>query len=124
VSKAAERFTDAGIESVADRVHQRVREPGARARNRRSCTCTYLDVVGLKTLNDTEGHGAGDALLKWVVVLIREHLRPFDLVIRLGGDEFLCAMSNMAIVEARRRFSAISAALAAVRSTKRPAFPR
>jgi diguanylate cyclase (GGDEF)-like protein len=74
---------------------------------------SYVDVVGLKALNDTQGHGAGDNLLKRVVRLIRANLRSYDLVVRLGGDEFLCAMSNMTLLEARQRFGAIAAALAA-----------
>ena len=73
----------------------------------------YVDVVGLKAVNDTQGHGAGDELLKRVVALLREHLRSYDLIIRLGGDEFLCAMSNMTLPDARQRFSAIASALAA-----------
>jgi diguanylate cyclase (GGDEF)-like protein len=72
----------------------------------------YVDAVGLKRLNDTEGHDVGDRLLKRVVSLISEHLRPYDLVVRLAGDEFLCAMSNMTRREARQRFSAIAGALA------------
>jgi diguanylate cyclase (GGDEF)-like protein len=73
----------------------------------------YVDVVGLKALNDSEGHSAGDELLKGVVALIRAHLRSFDLMVRLGGDEFLCAMSNLTLPDARQRFSVIAAALAA-----------
>ena len=73
----------------------------------------YIDVVGLKTVNDTQGHAAGDELLKHIVALIKEHVRPYDLIIRLGGDEFLCAMSSMTLLDAHRRFSAIAAALAA-----------
>ncbi|MEY2441638.1 MAG: hypothetical protein QOJ46_1064 [bacterium] len=73
----------------------------------------YVDVVGLKRVNDSEGHGAGDRLLKRVVTLVVEHLRSYDLIVRLAGDEFLCAMSNMTIAEARERFSAIAGALAA-----------
>ena len=73
----------------------------------------YVDVVGLKRLNDTQGHDAGDRLLKRVVALITEHLRPYDLIVRLAGDEFLCAMSRMTLPDARRRFSAIASALAA-----------
>lgn len=73
----------------------------------------YVDVVGLKRLNDSEGHDAGDRLLRRVVALITEHLRSYDLIVRLAGDEFLCAMSNMTIIEARDRFSAIAGALAA-----------
>jgi len=72
----------------------------------------YVDAVGLKRLNDSEGHDAGDRLLKRVVALIGEHLRPYDLIVRLAGDEFLCAMSNMALPDARRRFSTIATALA------------
>jgi diguanylate cyclase (GGDEF)-like protein len=73
----------------------------------------YVDVVGLKTINDTEGHCAGDELLIRVVAVIKEHLRSYDLIIRLGGDEFLCAMSNMTLVNARQRFTPIAATLAA-----------
>lgn len=73
----------------------------------------YVDVVGLKSINDTEGHCAGDELLIRVVTVIKEHLRSYDLVIRLGGDEFLCAMSNMTLGNARQRFTPIAATLAA-----------
>jgi diguanylate cyclase (GGDEF)-like protein len=72
----------------------------------------YVDVVGLKALNDSEGHGAGDELLKRVVTLIQAHLRTYDLIIRLGGDEFLCAMSTMTLADARERFSDVAALLA------------
>jgi diguanylate cyclase (GGDEF)-like protein len=73
----------------------------------------YVDVVGLKSVNDSAGHAAGDALLERVVELMVSRLRPYDLVIRLGGDEFLCVMSNMTLSDARTRFSAVAAALAA-----------
>lgn len=71
----------------------------------------YLDVVGLKQVNDSEGHAAGDELLREVVEVVRAHLRPYDLVVRMGGDEFLCAMSGMAEAEARERFDAIGTGL-------------
>ena len=32
-------------------------------------------------------------------------MRPYDLIIRVGGDEFVCAMSNMHLDDARRRFA-------------------
>jgi diguanylate cyclase (GGDEF)-like protein len=71
----------------------------------------YIDVVGLKAINDTRGHAAGDALLKQVVVQVKAHVRPYDLIVRLGGDEFLCVMSNLTLETARERFDAISAGL-------------
>jgi diguanylate cyclase (GGDEF)-like protein len=47
----------------------------------------YVDVRGLKTVNDTEGHLAGDELLKNVAALLTECGRADDVVGRLGGDE-------------------------------------
>jgi diguanylate cyclase (GGDEF)-like protein len=72
----------------------------------------YIDVVGLKLVNDARGHAAGDALLRHVVDGIREHMRCYDLLVRLGGDEFLCAMSGATRDDARKRFRAIKDALA------------
>lgn len=72
----------------------------------------YVDVAGLKIVNDAHGHAAGDALLQRVVGKIRSHLRPYDVIVRLGGDEFLCAMPGATIQDARQRFGAIQAALA------------
>lgn len=73
----------------------------------------YADVVGLKARNDDHGHAAGDRLLKRVVTVIRDHLRDYDLVIRLGGDEFLCAMSGASLPEMHARFRGVAEALRA-----------
>jgi diguanylate cyclase (GGDEF)-like protein/PAS domain S-box-containing protein len=48
----------------------------------------FIDVDGLKAVNDTLGHQAGDALLSSLAALLRERLREVDIVARLGGDEF------------------------------------
>jgi diguanylate cyclase (GGDEF)-like protein len=73
----------------------------------------YVDIVGLKTTNDARGHAAGDALLRRAVGAIRDHLRSYDVVVRIGGDEFVCVMSGATIDDARQRFDAVHAALAA-----------
>jgi diguanylate cyclase (GGDEF)-like protein len=73
----------------------------------------YVDVVGLKAVNDADGHAAGDALLQRAVRGIRRHLRSYDLIVRLDGDEFLCVMSGASTEDGRRRFAAIQTALAA-----------
>lgn len=72
----------------------------------------YVDVVGLKALDDGRGNGGGDVLLRRVVDAIRGQLRSYDLIVRLGGDEFLCVMSDMTLLDARERFSQVAAALA------------
>jgi len=72
----------------------------------------YTDVVGLKAVNDTAGHAAGDLLLGHVVMTIRAHLRSYDLIVRLGGDDFLCVFSDATTEIVAQRFDVIEAALA------------
>ena len=62
----------------------------------------FIDVDGLKRINDSEGHAAGDALLSDVVAAIRERVRAYDLVIRFGGDEFVCVLPDATREEAER----------------------
>ena len=64
----------------------------------------YVDVNGLKAVNDTRGHAAGDALLARVVAALRSNLRPYELVVRVGGDEFICALVRR---QPRRRAAAV-----------------
>ena len=78
-----------------------------------SLVVAYVDVVGLKAVNDARGHAAGDALLQCAVNAIRGHLRSYDLIVRIGGDEFLSVMSGVTIKDARQRFAAIQTTLAA-----------
>ena len=48
----------------------------------------YLDIDGMKRINDSHGHGAGDAALKHVAEALLRDVRSSDIVGRLGGDEF------------------------------------
>lgn len=48
----------------------------------------FLDLNDMKALNDTYGHGAGDAALVHVARLLVKNVRDTDMVGRLGGDEF------------------------------------
>jgi diguanylate cyclase (GGDEF)-like protein len=74
----------------------------------------YVDLVGLKQVNDSRGHGAGDDLLRAVTALLRGHLRSFDLIVRIGGDEFVCVLSKIAETAVRERFDLINAQLAGI----------
>lgn len=73
----------------------------------------FVDVDGLKTVNDRDGHAAGDRVLQAVVRRIRSRLRSFDPIIRNGGDEFVCGIGGTDVEEAERRFEAIAAAIEA-----------
>lgn len=57
-------------------------------RHGRSCLLAFLDVDGLKLVNDAHGHNAGDDMLRDVATVLRDTLRRSDIVARIGGDEF------------------------------------
>ena len=57
-------------------------------RHRHELTIAYIDIDDFKKVNDTFGHGTGDALLREVASCISSQLRMLDTVARLGGDEF------------------------------------
>jgi diguanylate cyclase (GGDEF)-like protein/PAS domain S-box-containing protein len=48
----------------------------------------YLDLDQFKVVNDTCGHGAGDALLQLLAKMLQKQMRESDILARLGGDEF------------------------------------
>jgi diguanylate cyclase (GGDEF)-like protein len=66
-------------------------------RAKESCHLFFMDMDGLKRINDELGHGAGDAALQEVARVLRGAFREPDIVARLGGDEFVafapCASS-------------------------------
>lgn len=55
----------------------------------------FADMDGLKKINDTYGHEAGDAAIKSIASILTQALRANDIVARLGGDEFACIAIGM-----------------------------
>lgn len=55
----------------------------------------FIDVNGLKQVNDNLGHQFGDELIKTVVDVIKSTIREKDFVARLGGDEFLIVFNGV-----------------------------
>jgi diguanylate cyclase (GGDEF)-like protein len=51
-----------------------------------------VDIDGLKAINDSLGHHAGDNLIRHVAAIMRERVRATDIVARLSGDEFAVLM--------------------------------
>jgi two-component system, cell cycle response regulator len=57
-------------------------------RSARAVLLVYLDVDGLKTINDTLGHSMGDRALIQLANVLRDTFRQSDIIGRMGGDEF------------------------------------
>jgi diguanylate cyclase (GGDEF)-like protein len=76
----------------------------------------FIDVDGLKQVNDIHGHPAGDEVLRRTGEALLAGVRAYDLVVRYGGDEFICAMPNVTEARARTRFEKIAATLASIDS--------
>jgi len=53
-----------------------------------------FDIDKLKYTNDTYGHAEGDNLIRSVAMILRKCLREDDIVIRMGGDEFIAILPN------------------------------
>ena len=71
-------------------------------------TIVLGDVNGLKLINDSFGHAAGDELIRKVAKIIKNGCRPEDIVARLGGDEFVILLPKTEVNEAEQIVKNIS----------------
>ena len=104
-----------GLTALPNRAHFHARLHQACAEQQAGgppLTLLCLDLDGFKTINDTLGHPAGDALLVQVAARLRSCIRGRDVIGRLGGDEFALLMVDSdeagAGVLARRLLAVIS----------------
>jgi diguanylate cyclase (GGDEF)-like protein len=74
---------------------------------RRPYAVVVADMDGLKPINDTLGHEAGDALLTAVAERLTSAVRSTDVVARIGGDEFVVLLDGADLRVARRLMSGV-----------------
>jgi diguanylate cyclase (GGDEF)-like protein/putative nucleotidyltransferase with HDIG domain len=97
-------------------LHEHLRREIARGqRERRGFSLVLLDLDGFKTVNDTNGHSAGDRVLRAVASALERSSRASDVAFRMGGDEFALLLTGAqeeraAIDAAERACAAIAAA--------------
>ena len=117
--EAAEELASEGTDHLTGALRRRVglaaieREIDRATRTGDQLVVAFIDVDGLKDINDARGHRAGDTLLRGVVATIHLGLRPYDLVVRYGGDEFVCSLAGQGVAGIRARFDRINAEIGA-----------
>jgi len=77
-----------GLQEFSEQAIERSRRQGS------DLMVAFLDVDRFKTINDSLGHAAGDALLVEVATRLKDAVRSTDIVARLGGDEFVVVSEN------------------------------
>ena len=81
---------------------QRLAQEMSRAqRHSRPLTVLLMDIDGLKQVNDSHGHAAGDLVLKGFAERLQRAIRGSDLAVRLGGDEFMALLPECRAEEVR-----------------------
>ncbi len=63
----------------------------------------FVDLDGLKVVNDSDGHEAGDRLLRRIATALRASVRDTDVVARIGGDEFAVFCADLSPDELQAR---------------------
>jgi diguanylate cyclase (GGDEF)-like protein len=84
------------------------RELARATRLQQSLAVVFVDVDGLKIVNDSRGHAAGDQMLIHVAQVLGSKVRSYDTVVRYGGDEFFCVMSGLSAAAAHVRLAEVN----------------
>ncbi|MGY4686117.1 sensor domain-containing diguanylate cyclase [Petrotoga sp. DB-2] len=84
-------------------------------RRQEPLSIVFIDVDNLKYINDNHGHDVGDYILKKVTDVLKSTLRESDLIIRVGGDEFILGLPNAEEVDVHKIFQRILSQLKEVK---------
>jgi diguanylate cyclase (GGDEF)-like protein len=123
ISAAAQTDALTGILNRRGFMDAAERELARASRYERPFVLAYVDVRGLKAVNDTEGHLTGDELIKTVAGLMKESARADDVVGRIGGDEFALLLDEQTVQSAQPVIRRIGARVAERRAAMETRVP-
>lgn len=101
----------AGIDSLQQQI-------SSACRSRHPLSLCFLDLDGLKEVNDEQGHAAGDEFLRTITALILKAKREADIAVRMGGDEMMLIFPGTVLSEAERMIGRLLELCAASQSLK------
>lgn len=84
-------------------------------RRQEPLSVVFIDIDNLKYINDNYGHDAGDYILRKVTDVLKNTLRESDLIIRVGGDEFVLGLPNAEEIDVHKIFQRILSQLKEVK---------
>ena len=90
------------------------------ARDGSPLSVMFMDLDGLKTINDGFGHAAGDRALVTAAAILRDTVRETDIVGRIGGDEFAAVLVGVSALEAEELCDRVRGAAAAAAPGEHP----
>jgi len=85
--------------SALNRLHEEVSES---RRHNTPLSCIIIDIDHFKLINDGFGHDVGDRVLKEIADIFSTTARSYDMVSRIGGEEFLVICARSALAESRQ----------------------
>jgi diguanylate cyclase (GGDEF)-like protein len=100
LEELSRRDTLTGLFNQRHFYEQLRRELAVAERNRQPLSLVYMDLDNFKTLNDLQGHKAGDEMLEMVAQSLTATVRDIDIACRYGGDEFCIIMPNTTLPQA------------------------
>lgn len=94
-------------------MHALIKRRARLQRHNVPCALLYVDVDGLKAINDAHGHAAGDFVLLRIAELLKFNIRASDIAARLGGDEFALLLDHVDEATAQDKGQKLNQAIAA-----------
>jgi diguanylate cyclase len=103
-----------GVGNRQSMMSQLITERDRALRQNHPCCVALCDIDHFKKINDTFGHLQGDNVLRAVAGCLKQVVRPYDIVYRYGGEEFLICLPGASLTVGRRVLERLRETIAAL----------